>query len=153
MCGHVAHSKCHRDWFCSDSSSDDGSNGDEALCEKECPAGCGCRCMDYAEDGFGFIVPPPMPPPINLPIPMVLSKQPFTLVGNKRISASDDQCRSGLGGTGGNYLGLDEDYFEDKMMGQEDEYDEEDEGIFGGEEEEDGTMFELHNSMVHISEY
>ncbi|KAF8453024.1 hypothetical protein BGX38DRAFT_1141833 [Terfezia claveryi] len=153
MCGHVAHSNCHRDWFCPDSNNDDEHNGDEELCEKECPAGCGCHCMGYAEDGFGFLVAPPMPPPINLPQPMVISKQPFTLVGNKRISASDDQGRIGSGGAGGNYLGLDDDYFEDRMVSQEDEYDEEDEGIFGDEDEEDGTMFELHNPMVHVSEY
>jgi len=142
MCGHVAHSTCHRDWFCPDSSSDDESNGDEALCEKECPAGCGCRCMGYAEDGFGFIVPPPMPPPINLPPPMVINKQSFALVGNKRIPAGDDQGRSGLGNARGNYLVLDED-----------EYDEEDEGIFEDEDEDDETMLELHNPMVHVSEY
>lgn len=153
MCGHVAHSKCHRDWFCPDSSSDDESNGDEALYEKECPAGCGCRCLDYAEDGFGFIVPPPIPPQISLPPPMVISKQSFTLVGNKRISADTGQGRSGPGSAGGNYLGLDEDYFEDEMMDQEDGYDEEDEGILGDGDEEDGTMFELHNPVVHVSEY
>ena len=144
MCGHVAHSKCHRDWFCPESGSDDESNGDEVLCEKECPAGCGCRCMGYAGDGFGFIVPPPMPPPISLPPPMVISKQSFTLVGNKRISVGDDQGRSGPG----NYSGLDDDYFGDMI----DEYDEEDEGDYGDEDEEGGTP-ELQNPMVNVSEY
>jgi len=108
--------------------------------------------MGYVEDGFGFIVPPPMPPSTSLSPPMAISKQSFTLVGNKRISTSDDQGRSGPGSAGGNYLVLDEDYFDDDMIDQEGEY-EEDQGIFGDEDEEDGTMFELHNPMVHVSEY
>lgn len=153
VCGHVAHSKCHRDWFCPDKNSIDESDYEGGRSEIECPAGCGCRCMDHAEDGFGFTVPPAVPPPpLNLPPPMMLNKQSFNLI-NKRMSAGGYQDRSGPRTPGGNYLiaGLDEEYFEDDMMDEDDEYDEEDEGMLGDEEEEPTTLEP--NLLVHISEY
>ena len=152
MCRHVAHAECHRDWFCPDSFSDGDSNADErSRGEQECPAGCGCHCMDYAEEGFGFVVPQPISPPLNLPPPMVPNKQSFGL-GSKKIFPVDDQGRSGPGSSGGNYLHVDDDYFEDEMLGEDDDY-EDDEKLLEDEDEEGGGMFELQNPIVQISEY
>lgn len=104
--------------------------------------------MDYAEDGFGFIVPPPFTPPLNLSSPMQLNKQSFGL-GSKRIMAGDEHGRGSAGGVFAHLIGsLEDNYFDGEMM-ENDEF--EDDDI--GDEDEDSIMFELQNPMVHVSEH
>ncbi|KAF8475755.1 hypothetical protein BDZ91DRAFT_689427 [Kalaharituber pfeilii] len=176
VCGHVAHAKCHRDWFCPSSDSEDdettkAAEGNEASSvyrgEQECPAGCGCRCIDYADDGFGFMVPPPVPLGPPVPTPNLLSKQSFGF--GKRVPIStitalggvgEEQGRIIAGSSGGNYGYLaeevDEDFFEDEL-GEEEEYDEEDaDGMLGTDDDEDANgaaMFDLQTPVVQVSDY
>lgn len=110
--------------------------------------------MDNAEDGFGFTVPPPFTPPLNLSSPMQLNKHSFSL-GSKRIMSGDELNRGGPASAGGAFAhligSLEDDYFDDEMM-EDDEF-EDDEIILGNEEDEDSAMSELQNPMVHVSEH
>ena len=158
MCGHVAHAKCHRDWFCPDINTTNESADEEDHSpilgggESECPAGCGCRCMDYAEDGFGFVVPPPVPSALTLPPPLLFTRHSFSH-GSQRITQMGgpiDEAVTDYAMLSGN---LEDDYFGDEAFNEEDEYDEDEAGLLGEGEEKDIPMFDIPNPTVHISEY
>lgn len=181
VCGHVAHAKCHRGWFCpdvSDVSDSDSSQGESnaGRGERECPAGCGCRCMDYAADGFGFEVPPPTPPPPP-PLSRLVSKPSFGL-GSKRISLSSlaaavipNSDDAGRGGSGVNLVGaygafpedLGKEFLDDEILEDDEEYSED--GEAAGNEGEAGDaelairsrylarLYDVPRESPHVSEY
>ncbi|KAI5810000.1 hypothetical protein DFH27DRAFT_508918 [Peziza echinospora] len=108
VCGHVAHAKCHRDWFR----------------ETECPSGCGCHCMEFSQEGFGFEVPPP---PTLYPTPhgiysssgyRISRRNKYSLYSGKRrhstTPTAEDLAKGEAGLFGIIDEDVDEDYFDDE---------------------------------------
>lgn len=92
-CGHVAHARCHREWFSAAAAED--------AAPAMCPAGCGCYCLADGSDGVGASEIPPSP--TAGAFPPSLPAAPSGAAGGM---LRDTGGLGGLGGLGGGLGGL-----------------------------------------------